>query len=450
MAAKLEKIENCEAYFEFVVDADDMEQGLEQSYKKVVKKIDIPGFRKGAAPRAVVESNIGLEGLLEEALDIVVPDKYYAALKELELQPIGDPDIEVGYVVKGEPVTVKVIVPLYPQVKLGKLEGLEVKVPLVPPVTDDDVERSLQESRAKNKIVTDKFDAPAVMGDTVTIDFKGSVEETPFEGEQDHKVLIGADNFIPGFEEQLIGLKQGDKREIRINFAEDHPSQMLAGKVGIFDVEVKKVEYIEERLLDDQFAQEVAHLANMDELRAEVRKVLEANAARRQHGYIHQAVTTAAVEASEVSVPEFLVMETATSMMQQLMQELEAEGGSIELYAQMIGKTVDEIKKQFWVDSKTSVKVTYLLYKMVEEMNFDVTEDEIEEGMLNFAKMYNMDFADMNELKEKLGPMVNNITLELKSQKAADYLIEHAVITKVDRKELAEEAKKETEESKLN
>ena len=442
MTVKLEKIENCEAYFEFVIDADEMEKGLQKSYKKVVKKLNVPGFRKGAAPREVVESNFGLDVLLEEALDIVVPDKYYAAVKELELQTVGDPDIEVGFVVKGEPVTVKAIIPLYPQVTLGKLGGLEVNAPMVAAVTDYDVERSLEETRQHNKKVTDKMDEPAVAGDQVTIDYEGSMGEISFQGDKDFKVLIGSDTFIPGFEEQLIGAKQGDKLKVRITFAEDHPSKQLAGNTAVFDVQVKKVEDVEEVIMDDQFAQDVANLNNMEEFRADLKKKLSENADMRQAEFIRQAVLASAVEASEVNVPEYLVMEVASSAMEQFMNQLKAEGGSIELYAQMIGKSVEEVKKQFWTDAKRSTRITHMLYKMVTNMDFDISEEELNEGIMNFARQYNMHTENLDELKKNIGPMHDRIALELKSGKAAKYLIDHAIITLVDPKEMQMAAEK--------
>lgn len=432
MAAKLEKIESCEAYFEFVIDADEMERGLEQSYKKVVNNLDIQGFRKGSAPRAVVESNFGLEVLLDDALDIVVPDKYHAAVKELELRTVGDPDIEVGYVVKGEPVTVKVTVPLYPQVMPGNLEGLEVSVPQVPAVTDDDVERSMQETLKRNRKFTEKMKEPAVYGDQVTIDFEGKVGKKKFQGEKDHIVLIGSDTFIPGFEEQLIGAKKGDRLQVKIKFADHHSAKELAGQTAVFDVRIKKVEDVREMVMDEQFLQDVAHVENMEEFRAELKKKLSENADKRQEELVRQAVLKAAVEISEVQVPEYLVMESATSTMQQFLQQLQAEGGNLEMYAQMAGKNVEEVKRDFWFDAQLRVKINYLLEKLIIDMGFDVSEEEQREGVLDFARQYNMEIDDYEDLKKRVGPMFDRIAMGLKSQKAAQYLVDHARITLFD------------------
>lgn len=441
MAAKLEKIENCEAYFEFVIDADEMEKGLEQSYKKVVKDLKVQGFRKGTAPRSVVEANFGLEALLNEALDIVVPDKYYAAVKELELATAGEPDIEVGYVVKGEPVTVKVMVPLYPQVMLGKLEGLEVTVPQLSAITDKDVDRSLAETIRRNKSITDKKKQPAAMGDQVTIDYEGLVGKRPFQGDKDFKVVIGAQNFIPGFEEQLIGAKKGDSLTVKVPFADNHPTKELAGKTAVFEVKVKKVEDVKEMVIDDDFLQNTAHVKTMDELREQIKQKLSDNADKRQEEKIKTAVLAAAIEASDVQVPEALVMEAATANMQQFIQQLQAEGGTLELYAQMIGKTMEEIKKDFWADAQRSVKINYLLEKIVNEKGLDISEDEHRDGVIDFARQYNMDTSDYEDLRKRVGPMFERIAMELKSAKAAQYLVDHARISLIDPQDVQSGAK---------
>jgi|GEM_PF-1232400 trigger factor len=446
MTAKLEKIENCEAYFEFVIDADEMEEGLEKSYKKVVKELKVQGFRKGTAPRSVVEANFGLEVLLNEALDIVVPDKYYAAVRELELVTAGEPDIEVGYVVKGEPVTVKVMVPLYPQVMLGKLEGLEVTVPQLSAITDKDVDRSLQETLRRNKKITDKKNQPAAVSDQVTIDYEGLVGKRPFQGDKDFKVVIGAENFIPGFEEQLIGAKKGDDLIVNVPFADNHPSKELAGKTAVFKVKIKKVEDVKEVVIDDDFLQNTAHVKTMDEFREQLKQKLSENADKRQQEKIKTAVLAAAVEVSDIQIPESLVMEAATANMQQFVQQLQAEGGTLELYAQMIGKTMEEIKKEFWADAQRSVKINYLLEKIVNEKGFDISEAEHRDGVIDFAQQYNMDTSDYEDLRKRVGPMFERIAMELKSEKAAQYLVDHALISLVDPQDMQSGAKP----SKLN
>jgi trigger factor len=381
MGAKLEKIENSEAYFEFDIAWKIFDKGLQKAYKKVVKKLDIPGFRKGTAPRSVVEANFGLNVLLEEGMDFVVPDAYYAAVKELNLDTIGEPDIEVGYVVKNQPVNIKAVVPVKPEIVLGQIEGLEVTVPPVTPVSKEDVERFLQSMVYSNKTIIDKADEPAANGDTVTIDYKGFVEDTVFEGEQNFKVLIGANAFIPGFEEQLIGARPGDDLDVKIKFADDHPSNQLSGKNAVFKVNIKKVEHIKEKNLDDQFAREVAHLSSLEELRSETKKSLQQMAEQRFDENKKQAVINAALEQCDFTVPEYLIMEQATAMLQEFSQQLESQGGTIDLYLQMSGNNKETLKAQMWKNAKNFVRSHYMLDKILQEENFEVSEEELNKGM---------------------------------------------------------------------
>ncbi|HBQ85595.1 MAG TPA: trigger factor [Syntrophomonas sp.] len=427
MSAKLEKIENSEAYFEFDITWETFDKGLQKAYKKVVKKLDIPGFRKGTAPRSVVEANFGLNVLLEEGMDFVVPDAYYAAVKELNLDTIGEPDIEVGYVVKNQPVNIKAVVPVKPEIVLGQIENLEVTVPPLNPVSEKDVERFLQSMVHSNKTIIDKADEPAAIGDTVTIDYKGFMEGTVFEGEQNFKVLIGANAFIPGFEEQLIGARPGNDLEIKIKFADDHPANQLSGKSAVFKVNVKKVENIKERNLDDQFAQEVAHLNSLEELRSETKKSLQQMAEQRFDENKKQAVINAALEQCDFTVPEYLIMEQATAMLQEFSQQLESQGGTIDLYLQMSGNNKETLKAQMWKNAKNFVRSHYMLDKILQEKNFEVSEEELNKGMEQFAINNKMDID--NNLKDRLGPMADSIAYELKIEKVIGYLVNHAKIS---------------------
>ncbi len=427
MSAKLEKIENSEAYFEFDITWETFDKGLQKAYKKVVKKLDIPGFRKGTAPRSVVEANFGLNVLLEEGMDFIVPDAYYAAVKELNLDTIGEPDIEVGYVVKNQPVNIKAVVPVKPEIVLGQIEGLEVTVPPVTPVSEEDVERFLQNMVYSNKTIIDKADEPAANGDTVTIDYKGFVEDTVFEGEQNFKVLIGANAFIPGFEEQLIGARPGDDLDVKIKFADDHPSNQLSGKNAVFKVNIKKVEHIKEKNLDDQFAREVAHLSSLEELRSETKKSLQQMAEQRFDENKKQAVINAALEQCDFTVPEYLIMEQATAMLQEFSQQLESQGGTIDLYLQMSGNNKETLKAQMWKNAKNFVRSHYMLDKILQEKNFEVSEEELNKGMEQFAINNKMDID--NNLKDRLGPMADSIAYELKIEKVIGYLVNHAKIS---------------------
>lgn len=434
MNVTLEKIEKSEAYLEIIIEAEKFEKGLEKSYKKNVRKYNVDGFREGCAPRTIVESKYGPEVLFEDAMEFVVPDEYYAAIKELQLDVVGEPDIEVGYIEKGKDISVKVCVPVKPVVTLVNLEGLEITVSKVDEVTDNDVEKYLQNLRSGNKIVIDKLQDPAAEGDTVTINYKSKLDGTAFDGQEDFKLMIGSDTFFPGFEEKLIGVKKGEKLDIEITFPMDHASVQLAGKKAEFKVQVNKVENIQLRELNDQFAQEITKVNSLEELRIEVKRQLNEIAVLRASNAEKQAVVKAALERCEIDVPDALIMEQAKSMLEQLSNEIKSEGGTLELYLQMINSDFESLKKKMWQDAKLVIKTSYLLEKIIEEQGFELTDEELNKGIELFAKSIGM---DTENAKENIGPLINKVIFDVKSEKAAVFLLKSAVITIAEKEKKA-------------
>jgi len=433
MNVTLEKTENSEAYFDFVIEAEKFEKSIEKSYKKNVKKYNIPGFREGSAPRAMLESKFGPEIFLADAIDFVVPDEYYAAIKQLELKPIGEPDIEVGYILKGKPVNVKVRVPVKPEVILGKLEGLEITVPKIDEVTEKDIEKHLQALCAKNKIVIDKPDEPAVLGDTVTFDYKCTVEDSDsdLDSQEDFKLVLGSDIFFPGFEDKLLGVKKGDELNITIGFPNEHQVTQLAGKKALFKVIVKNVENIQIRELTDQFAKEIANVNNLEELRLEAKKKLLEMASLRSSDARKRAVIKNVMDTCALSVPESVIMEQAHAMLEQFSNELASQGGSVEQYLQMTNSNVALLKKQMWEEAKFLIKSRYIFEKIIEEKGFEVNAEELNNGLESFATSIGM---DKENARENLGPLVEKVLFDLKADKAAQYLVDHAVITIAEEK----------------
>lgn len=430
MRATLEKIEQGEAYVDMVITAADLEKGLERAYQKNAGKYKLPGFRKGAVPRKLVEAKFGWEILLEDALEVIVPRQYQAAVMQLKLAAAGQPDIEVGYVEKGKPVQVKVRVPLKPEITLGRLEGLTIKLPKTAAVTERAVEQYLQNLRARNKQVLDKADEPAAPEDTVTIDYECLVQGAGRrETEQNVKVTLGLGNFFPEIENQLVGTKKGDKLTVALDFPQEHSVAQLAGKQAVFQVTVNKVEKIQLRELDDQFAQEVANLHSLEELRAAGRQQLLEMAARKAEKAKKQAVITALLANTPFAVSELLVMPRAKAMLEEFSEKVQAEGGSMELYLQMIHSTAAAFKQQVWEDAVAVTKSNYLLEKIIEEKDFSISEAELSCGIENLAVSMGM---EKENARQNLGPLVDKVLFDLKANKAIEYLLDHAVIADED------------------
>lgn len=426
MNAKIEKVENSEAYVEFEIEALTIEKALEKAYKQVVKTVDVPGYKKGKAPREALEEHIGKNKILEAALDIFVPDAYYAAIKELGIKAIADPDIEVGYVVEGQPVTVKARVPVPPEISLGKIEGLRINIAAPVKVNEIEVSRYIENLRYRNAKIIDKFYEAAEYGDTVTIDFTGYMEGQDFQGENNIKVRLESGEFIPGFPEKLIGAKKGEQLNFTLSFPKASPVQAMAGKEISFSVTVKKVENVELPPLDDVFAQEIAHLNTLEELRRSASYDLSRQEAMRYESMKQMAIIDAALEVSEVIIPEVIIMERATGMLGDLTQRLSQEGQTLDTFLKQTNSSKELLQAQIWKEAKKMIRTEFLLDKIITEKGFQLSEDEINQGCEEMARNLGM---DIDGARENLGPLVDKVIFDLKARKALQYMLDHAVIT---------------------
>lgn len=426
MNAVLEKIEKSEAHFNFKVDYETFEEALDKVYKIKRGNYDVPGFRKGKAPRFAIEAKYGETIFYQEALDMLMPNEYQAAVDELELKIMGEPDIEVGYIEKGKDFEVKVVVPIVPEVTLGEIEGIEVTIPKAKEVTEQDIDRQLENLQRQNKKITDRGMEPAVIGDTVTLDYDCELDGKKLDPVHDYKTTLDEEIDFLGFESQLVGAKKGDVLELEKVFPEDFPQKQLVGKIARFKITVKKVEKIETRPLDDTFAQEVGKVDNLEQLRQKVRDELEQAAHQRYLMSRNRAVYMELFKRCKVEIPEFLIMQRATGILQQFEEQVRSEGGTIELYLQMMKKSQEELKNEIWDDAENSLKSEYIMDEIIKEKGYTVTDEEIEEGCQKFALSMNM---DPENAREKLGPLVHKVEFDLKVEKAFQYILEHAKIT---------------------
>lgn len=427
MEARLEKIENSEACIQIEVDAEKMEEGLQYAYRKIVKKVNIPGFRRGKAPRPLLESYYGKEILYQDALEYVVPSAYEKALEDLNIEPIADPDFEIGEIEEGKPFTFKAIVPVKPEVKLGNIEGLNVEIPELV-VTDKEVERSLENLRASYAQLEAKTDEPAELGDTLTIDFEGFIGDEPFAGGkgEDYPLELGSKTFIPGFEEQLVGAKAGDTVEVNVVFPEGYHAEDLAGKEARFVVKVKAIETKKLKDLNDEFAQEVSDFDTLDELKADIRKRLEEAVEKQKKELLRNEILEKLLEVCEISVPNAAVENQARRMMQEFKRSLYAQGLNLQAYFNALNLTEDEFLQDIWPEAEKRVKTNFILEKIIEEKGFEATDEEIDKEIKEIAANMGMEFE---QAKESLASMRDRMAYGLKIDKAFDYLIDNANIT---------------------
>jgi trigger factor len=429
MTARLEKIENSEAYIEIEVSAEQVEEGLQYAYRKVIKQVAIPGFRKGKAPRELLELQFGKEVLFQDALEYIVPEAYDKALEELNIKPIAQPEFDINDPESGQPFKFNARVPVKPEVKLGEIEGIEVEIPDFQ-VKEEDVIQKFEDMRQQYAQVVEKIEEPAAMGDKLNIDFEGFIDGEAFAGGkgEDYSLELGSNTFIPGFEEQLVGLKAGESKDVLVTFPESYHAEDLAGKDAVFQVSVKRIETTEARELNDEFAQEVSQFNTIDELRQDIRKNLEEMAESRRKESIKTELMEKALEKCDIPVPDAVINMQVERMLQDFEQRMAYQGLTLEQYFQFTNSNREDFSQKIWPEAEKSVKGDFMLEKLAEEKGMEVSEEELNEHIMKLANNFGM---EVDKIKEELGDAIENIRTGLKIDKAIDFLIDKAVVKEV-------------------
>ena len=427
MEAKLEKIENSEAYIAIEVDAEKFEEGLEKAYRKVVKQVGVPGFRKGRVPRPLLEAHYGKEILYQDALEVIVPEAYEEALEQLNINALAQPEFDIDEIEDGKPFKFQARVAVKPEFELGNLEGLEVSIPYLQ-VTDQDVDNRLEEMRSRYAEISEKTEEPAEIGDTLEIDFEGFIDGETFSGGQgsDYPLELGSNTFIPGFEDQLVGLKVGESKDVQVTFPEDYHAEDLAGKEAIFKVEIKKIETKKMRDLDDDFAQEVSSFDSLAELREDIKTNLDEMTEKRKQEFIKQEVLVQALGKCDIPAADSVVNVQLDRMLEQFGQRMAAQGLSLEQYFQFTGSNPEAFYTELRPEAERIVKTNFMLEKIVEEKGFTISDEEMNKQIENMAKDLGL---ELEKAKETLTNLRDELEQSMKVDKAIKYLADNAVIT---------------------
>ena len=403
------------------IDKELMESGVNKAYMKARKNIMIPGFRKGKAPRKMIESMYGAHVFYEDGLEEIFPQIYDFAIAGQDFKAIGRPTLKDMQISDDNIVTLTLTTEVYPEVTLGQYKGLEVEKAEAE-VSDAQVQAEL-DRMAENVASTETVDRPAQMGDTVNIDFEGFDNGVPFDGGkgENHDLKLGSGSFVPGFEEQLVGMSAGEEKDIDITFPEDYHKD-LAGKAVVFHVKVNKVTVTMVPEQDDEFAKDVSSFETLEELKADIR----AKAIAEQEKQIQSAFETAAVEkAAEnttVDMPEALVERELDSQMERFAYQLQMSGYSMEQYAKMMGGDVNTMRKAFRPTAEKQAKVSVTLEKIVEVEGITVSDEEIAAEIDSLAAQYQMEASKVKELVP-----ADELTESLKTRKATKIIVDSAV-----------------------
>ena len=426
MSVTVENLEKSMAKLTVEVSAEEFEKAMQQAYMRQKKDISIPGFRKGKVPRVMIEKMYGPGVFYEDAANIVMPGAYEEAAKESGLDITSSPEIDVTQIEKGKSFIFTATVALRPEVVLGDYKGVEVPRTDVT-VTDEDVEKELKQEQEKNSRQVTLDDEAAENGDTVTMDYVGTIDGEAFEGgtADAADLTLGSGTFIPGFEEQLVGVKAGETKEVKVTFPEDYHAEELKGKDAVFTCNIIKISRKELPELNDEFAQDVSEFDTLDEYKEDLRKQIQTrkeNVAKQNRR--DNAVSRAARNAT-IEIPEAMLNTRAEQSVNNFARQLASQGMSLDQYMQFTGSNMETLREQVKPQTEIQIRNELVLDEVAKAENIEVTDDEILKEVEEMAKAYGMDFEKMKEVltdEEK-----ENFRKDLAARKAMDLIADAAV-----------------------
>ena len=446
MAVKTEQVEKNLVKLTFEVSREKFEEGINEAYKKNKSRFNIPGFRKGKVSKSIIEKYYTEAVFYDDAVNYVLPEAYDAAVKESSLDVVAKPEVDVEEIKKGEPVVFTALVTTKPEVKLGKYKGIEIDK-IDNTVTDEDVDKELEATRARNARAISVEDRPVQNGDIATIDFEGFCDDVPFEGGkgENYDLEIGSGSFIPGFEEQLIGAEIDKEVDVNVTFPEEYHAAELAGKPALFKVTVKGIKYKELPELDDDFASEVSEFETLSEYKDSIKKKLEEQAEKKTKEETESAVIEKACEVCEVEIPAAMIETQIDRMVNGFAQRLQYQGLNLDTYLQYIGGTVESLRENFKEQAEKQCKISLVIEAIADAEGMEAIDEEIEDKIAEMSKIYNM---EIDKLKEVLRDEdKESIVHDIRMTKAIDMLVNNAKIKAAKKTTRAKKTTKKAESS---
>ncbi|MBR0139059.1 MAG: trigger factor [Firmicutes bacterium] len=448
MTAELVSKENNVVKFKLVFTGEEFDAETNKVYMQQRGSITVPGFRKGKAPRSIIEKRYGEGVFFSDAIDNLINDAYPKALDELDIDPVSRPsvDFEEEKIEKGKGFTAVVSVTVAPAVVPKDYFGIEAER-RIRKIGEMDVDMKLAEEQRKNSrlVVSDKA---AALGDTVILDYAGFVGEEQFEGgtAENQTLKLGSGSFIPGFEDQLVGVSAGEKKDVNVTFPEKYHAENLAGKDAVFHCTVHEVKTEEVPELNDDFAKDYSEFETLEEFKADIKKKLEENAKDAAEYDGKNAVVAKLLELNPFDIPQVMIDNEAENMLEEMKQNMQAQGVTMEMYTQILGKTEDDLKNDMKADAEKRVKTSLLIKAIADAENVEATEEEVEKELSSMAEMYGMPLED---LRKYLTGQMSGVKQDIRSRKVVDMLYDKAVFTDVEDAPAAAagEEKENTEET---
>ena len=426
MSIKIEKTENAnELKLSFEVEAAKFDEAINKVYAKSAKYFNIPGFRKGKAPMEIVEKHYGSEIFYEDAFNEIVPEIYEKELKENNIEAVSKPDLDVTQIGKGQDLKFTAVVQIKPEVKLGKYKGITLKK-VEYNVSDDDIEHELGHMAERNSRVVPVEDRPVENKDITVIDFEGSVDGVKFEGgkAEGHELEIGSGSFIPGFEEQIVGMKIGEEKDIKVKFPDDYFSEDLKGKEAVFHVKLHEIKKKELPEINDDFAKDASEFETLAELKNSIKEKLEEENKNRAKYETEEEAIKEVCKNTEIDIPTGMIETELDNMVRDVETRLSYQGMNMEMYLQMIGKTMEEFRKEGEEQAKEAVKTRLVLEQIIKDENIEADEKKVEERLEEMAKAYG---KEAKELKDN-EMLMDYIKKQLAQEEAINFLVTNAKI----------------------
>ncbi len=433
MSVKVEKIETNKVKLEIEVSAAEVDAGLDQAFRKIVKDVNVPGFRKGKVPRVIFEQRFGVESLFNDALELIVPEAYDKAVEEAGITPVAQPEFDIQDMAKGENLTFTAEVYVKPEVKLGQYKDLEIKEAKDFMVTEEDVEKELVNYQERNAQLDVIEDGLVENGDNTVINFEGFKDGIAFPGGkgEDYPLEIGSNSFIPGFEEQMIGMKIGEEKEIELSFPENYHEESLAGAPVMFKVTVNEIKRKSVPAIDDELAKDVSEFETLEELKADIRDRLGEVRANEYKSYKRELVVIAATDNANFEMPEAMVTNEIEGMIGDFARELQYQGLDLDTYMQYTGQTRELMEGQFREGAERRVRTQLVIEAIVEAEKIEPSEDDIKNEIESIAAAYGREVAEVEELIKQPANL-ESLKLELASRMAVDFLEANNKFVKAD------------------
>ena len=426
MSMKVEKTDKTnEVKLSFTIEASKFEEAIQKVYAKSAKYFNIPGFRKGKAPYKIVEKQYGAQIFYEDAFNEVAAEVYEKELTDANIEAVSRPEINIIQMEKGKDLIFTAVVQTKPEVKLGKYKGIELKK-VEYTVEEKDIDHEIEHMQERNARLVNVEDRPVEKEDTVVIDFEGFVDGVAFEGgkAENHELVIGSNTFILGFEDQIIGMKIDEEKDINVTFPEEYFSKDLAGKAAVFKVKLHEIKKKELPVVDDEFAKDVSEFDTIKELKVSIKEKLEEENKNKAKYETEEVAIKAVCDNTEIDIPSGMIETETDNMIREIEQRLMYQGLNFEQYLQIMGKTEGDMRKEMKEQAQIQVKTKLVLGAIVEAEKIEATDEEVKAKLEEMATMYGKEVKDL----EANASLKAYVTETIKTEKAISFIVENAKI----------------------